>query len=199
MGTPFRYKVHVTKSRGRGFSAEWFLITTDVSYLQRFSDCSPKHHCVTKEVLQAWQRLLQTGGPEYEMGWGEEAVPGRRCRSGQYPEPHRPGIHHLADVQAQQACVDWPQQQRGKGSIQTGFQIETRTTKLCINFSNNDFFHRLAGDSSGSITGYCHIPDGVKKSLKTTMAVCIWMWTKHGRLHRVPTVTTPFARGHQVR
>lgn len=59
-------------------------------------------------------------------------MPSRRCRFGQYPEPCEPGIHHLANFQAQGTCVDWPKQQCGKGSTcyciavnKIGFQIET--------------------------------------------------------------------------
>lgn len=66
------------------------------------------------------------------MGWGKEAVPSRWCRSGQYPESLNWGIHHIADFQAQWACVDWPQQQYGKWPtsystplVQIGFQTKT--------------------------------------------------------------------------
>lgn len=94
----------------------FILMTSAVACLQRFPDCGLTHNCISQDFLQTWQWFLQNGYSEDEMGWGEEAVPSRRCRFGQYPEPCEPGIHHLANFQAQGTCVDWPQQQCGKGS-----------------------------------------------------------------------------------
>lgn len=87
---------------------------TRMSCLCRFPDCGASHHCFTKVLLQDWQWLLQTGGPEDEMGWGSETMPGRRFRAGQYPEPYDPGFRHLADFHTQRASLDRPQQQCGK-------------------------------------------------------------------------------------
>lgn len=103
-----------------------------MSSIQRFSDCSRAHNCVTESFPQARQRLLQTGGSEDAVGRGKEAVPSRRRRTGQHPEPHQPRLRQLADLQAQPARVDRPQQQRGKAFSPCNNLDSARRFLLCV-------------------------------------------------------------------
>lgn len=176
-----------------------------VSCLQRLSHCSPTYNRVFKGFLQTWQWLLQTGGPEDEVGWGKEAVPSRWCRSGQSAQSCKPGLPRLADFQAQRACVDWTQQQCGEGPTDIVYQQFKQSFKLRqglfkLLLTKVFFFpHRPVGGTSGLITGCCLIPNGAQMSPNTTMAVCTWMWMENGRLHHVARPIIRFARGHQVR
>lgn len=60
----------------------WLWLPANVCHLLRFTNCCQTHNCVTKDLLQARQWLLQSGDPENALGWGQEAVPSRWCRAG---------------------------------------------------------------------------------------------------------------------
>lgn len=57
-------------------------------------------------------------------------MPSGRCRSGQSAQSCKPGLPHLADFQAQGACVDWAQQQCGEGPTDIAYQQFKQSFKL---------------------------------------------------------------------